>query len=302
MADRLRVEFPSGGETCVGYVYRPPTPSAHGACVVMAHGFGGTQEGSLARNAADFAAAGFTALSFDYRSFGESGGQPRQVIDILAQHADWRAAIAVARDLPGVRPDRLALWGSSLGGGHVLAVAAGDPTVAAVIAQVPFIRFPGKVEGLNREQRRALSRAAIADWIAGKRGRPPVYVKAVGNPGEVAVMPVEDAVRNIMAMDNPTWRNEVSPRALLDMALWYRPGKTARRLAMPVLLSIAEHDREAPAAFARQLVARAPKGELRSYPCRHFQFYDEDVRAIVLADQLSFLTTHLGGFPILAAA
>jgi hypothetical protein len=291
-----------GGETFVGYFYRTHAPRPDGACVVMAHGFGGTQEGSLARNAADFAAAGLTALSFDYRSFGESGGTPRQVIDIHGQHADWRAAIACARALPGIRPDRIALWGSSLGGGHVLAVAAGDPTLAAVVAQVPFIRFPRRVEGLSPQQRKAIGRAAIADWIAGKRGRPPVYIKAVGHAGEVAVMPVEDAVRNIMAMDNPTWRNEVSPRALLDMAFWYRPGKTAHRLAMPVFLSVAEHDREAPAAFARQLVARAPRAELRAYPCRHFQFYDEDVRRIVLADQLSFLTTHLGGFPVRDAA
>src|SRR5687767_822978 len=150
MSDRQRVEFPSGEEVCVGYLYPPAVASAPGCCVIMAHGFGGTQECSLARSAADFAAAGFTVLSFDYRFFGESGGAPRQVIDIRAQHADWHAAVAFARALPGVRPDRIAIWGSSLGGGHVLMVGQQDPSIAAVVAQIPFIRFPRKVEGRTR--------------------------------------------------------------------------------------------------------------------------------------------------------
>ena len=301
MTHRQRVEFPSGRELCVGYLYPPGTASAPGCCVVMAHGFGGTQEGSLARNAADFAAAGFNVLSFDYRGFGESGGQPRQVIDIAAQHADWHAAIAFARTLPGVRADRIAIWGSSLGGGHVLAVAVQDPSVAAVIAQVPFNGFPKKVEGRSRAEGLRLLRAAFADWIAARRGRPPRYIKAVGQPGELAVMASAEAARTIALMDNPTWRNEVAPRVLLDMAFRYRPGRGAQRLAMPVLLSIAEHDRETPPELTRPIAARAPRGELRAYPCAHFQFYDEAVRPTVLADQLSFLRTHLVSFPGLAA-
>lgn len=302
---RRRVEFRSGRDTCVGYVYPPArrdAPEAAG-CIVMAHGFGGTQEGSLARDAAGFAEAGFTALSFDYRAFGESGGEPRQVIDIRAQHADWHAAIAFARTLPGVRPDRIALWGSSLGGGHVLAVAAQDPTVAAVVAQIPFIRFPRKVEGRKPREARRLLNAMIADWWAGRTGRPPRYIKAVGMPGELAVMATPEAAHTIAIslQDNPSWRNEVAPRVLLDMWLWYRPGRRADRLAMPVLLSLADADREGPSAVTRPVALRAPRGELRSYPCNHFQFYDEAVRPTVLADQVSFLRAHLVGFPGLAA-
>lgn len=295
MSDRERVVFPSGGVDCVGYLYRPPGEGPW-PCVVMAHGFGGTQEGSLARNAADFAARGLAALSFDYRGFGESGGEPRQVIGIRSQHEDWRAAIAFARGHPEIRSDRVALWGSSLGGGHVLAVAAADPMIAAVVAQVPFNGFPRRVEGRSRAETARLLRAALADWWAGRRGRPPLYVKAVGTPGELAVMASPAAARTIAVMDNPTWRNAVAPRVLLDMALWYRPGRRAGRLAMPVLLSLAEQDRETPVALTRPIVARAPRGELRCYPCSHFQFYDEAVRPTVLADQVSFLKAHLLGF------
>jgi len=294
MSDRQRVEFASGADRCVGYLYA--APDAADCCVLMAHGFGGTQEGSIARNAADLAAAGLPVLTFDYRGFGESGGAPRQVIDIGMQHEDWRAAIGFARTLPGVRADNVALWGSSLGGGHVLAIAAEDPAIAAVVAQVPFNGFPRKVEGRSRRDSLRLLRVALADWIAGKRGDPPIYIKAVGEPGELAVMATPEAAHTVAAMDNPTWRNEVAPRALIDMAFWYRPGRRARRLAMPVLLSLAERDKETPADATRPIARRAPRGELRCYPCSHFQFYHEAVRPTVIADQISFLRTHLIGF------
>lgn len=291
---RERVEFASGADRCVGYLYRPS--EAVDCCVVMAHGFGGTQEGSIARNAADMAAAGLPVLTFDYRSFGESGGAPRQVIDIGMQHQDWRAAIDFARALPGVGADRVALWGSSLGGGHVLALAARDRAIAAVVAQVPFNGFPTAVEGRSRRDGLRLLRVALTDWIAGKRGRPPIYIKAVGSPGELAVMATPEAGRTAAVMDYSTWRNEVAPRALIDMAFWYRPGRRARELAMPVLLALAERDKETPASLARPIALRAPRGELRCYPCSHFQFYDEAVRPTVIADQISFLRSHLIGF------
>jgi dienelactone hydrolase len=297
MPDRERVTFSSAGVPMVGYLYRPPAEATQPLpCVVLAHGFGGTQEGSLARNAADMAASGLAALSFDYRGFGESGGEPRQVVDIKGQHADWHAAIAFARSLPGIAPDKIGLWGSSLGGGHVLAVAAADPRLAAVVAQVPFNGFPRKVEGRSRADTNRLLRAMISDWIARRRGRPPRYIKAVGEPGELAVMASSAAAQTIAMMDNPTWRNEVAPGVLLDMALWYRPGRSARRIAMPLLLSAAEYDLETPVGNIRPIAHAAPKGELRRYPCSHFQFYHEAVRPTVLADQLSFLHAHLMGF------
>jgi alpha-beta hydrolase superfamily lysophospholipase len=173
----------------------------------MAHGFGGTQEGSLALTARDFADAGFAVLTFDYRSFGESGGTPRQVISIRNQWADWHAAIAHARQLPGVDPSRVALWGSSLSGAHVVAVAAQDPNVAAVVAQVPFNGFPRRVEGRTRAETWRLLYAIIRDWWHGKTGREPYYVPAVARRGELAVMAFDEADAIVQAMQNDTWRN-----------------------------------------------------------------------------------------------
>lgn len=291
--DREPVEFHSDGVRCVGYLYRPPAQSDAAPCVVMAHGFSGTQEGSLAANARDFTTAGLVALTFDYRGFGVSDGEPRQVVDIRSQHADWRAAVAFARTLNGVRADRIAVWGSSLSGAHVIAIAVSDPAIAAVVAQMPFNGFPSRVEGRSGPESRRLLAAAMRDWWAGRMGGPRHYVKAVGRPGEFAVIATAEAAGAIDRMNNSTWRNEVAPGALIDMAVWYRPGRRAHQLRMPVLLSLAERDGETPVQLARPIAMRAPRGELRCYPCSHFEMYNDPVRRIVVSDQISFLRTHL---------
>src|SRR3954470_8788094 len=104
----------------------------------MAHGFSGTRDMRLDAYAERFADAGIAALLFDYRHFGASSGEPRQVLDIRKQHADYEAAVAYARRLEWVDADRVALFGSSFSGGHVLALGARDPRLAAIVCQCPF--------------------------------------------------------------------------------------------------------------------------------------------------------------------
>lgn len=110
------VHFESSGIRCAAWHYQPEDGDEAAPCVVMAHGFSATRELRLDAYAERFAAAGFACLVFDYRHFGASEGAPRQLLDIERQLADWRAAIAYARSLRGVDPERIALWGSSFAG------------------------------------------------------------------------------------------------------------------------------------------------------------------------------------------
>ncbi|MFB9965347.1 alpha/beta hydrolase [Sinosporangium siamense] len=290
------MSYQSSGIPCAGYLYLPAERQARVPCVVLCHGFSGTMD-RLFAYAERFAAAGLAALVFDYRNFGESGGTPRQLVDIPGQQDDLRAAVAFARGHEQIDPGRILLWGNSLGGAHVISVAADDPAIVAVVAQIPYNGFPKRVEGRTTGQTLRLLAAILWDTVRGKLGLRPYYIPMVGRPGELAVTATPEAdqhIRTLTGEDGQTlWRNSVAPRAFLPM-MRYRPADAAARLTQPLLVCIAAHDRETPAETTRALADLAPKGELREYPGTHFSFYtDPAIKDQVTTDQTAFFHRHL---------
>lgn len=293
MTGREDVQIPSQGEQLAAYVYRPRPGAVDTACIVMAHGLSGTRDDALPAYAEAFRDAGYHVVLFDYRHFGASTGTPRQLIDIRRQHQDYRAAIAWARALDGVDPDRVVLWGSSYSGGHVLAVAAEDPRIAAVIAQAPFTDAVASLLVVPTRIVPPIMLAAVRDQISAWRGQAPVLLPAVGDPGEVAAMTSPDARPGLAAILGPQslWRNELTARLMLHFA-FYRPGAKTRHLQMPVLFCVCDGDVVTPPGPTLRAAHRAPRGEVRRYPYGHFDIY-HDPRA--KADQLEFLNRVLGG-------
>ncbi|MGV1050431.1 MAG: alpha/beta hydrolase, partial [Solirubrobacterales bacterium] len=112
----MDLEFDVDGERCAAWLYRPPL-GQEAPAVVMAHGLSGTRRDRLGPFAERFAAAGLAALVFDHRGFGDSGGEPDR-FEPARQLRDWRAAIARARSLTGIDAERVATFGSSIGGGN----------------------------------------------------------------------------------------------------------------------------------------------------------------------------------------
>jgi pimeloyl-ACP methyl ester carboxylesterase len=259
----------------------------------MAHGLASTRDDGLPAYAQRFAEAGLAVLLFDYRHFGASGGQPRQLVDVGRQHEDYHAAIRYARTLDGIDPDRIVLWGSSFSGGHVIAVAARDFRVAAVITQVPYA--DGLAVAWQASPRTLFRLAAVGlqDAVRVLLGRPPKLVPAVGQPGQIAAMTAPEAESGMRALvgEDSQWRNEVTARTLLALPL-YRPGLRAENLGMPVLVCVADDDRITPPAAAIRMAQRAPRGELRRYPGGHFEIYQGEMFERVVADQLEFLRQH----------
>src|SRR5215207_6461792 len=115
--DREDIEFEVGDDACAAWLYPAAGGEAVAPIVVMAHGLSGTRRDGLGPFAERFAAAGIAALVFDHRGFGDSGGEPDR-FEPRRQLQDWAAAIACARALPGIDPERVATFGSSMGGGN----------------------------------------------------------------------------------------------------------------------------------------------------------------------------------------
>jgi dienelactone hydrolase len=291
--ERVDVIFYSAQERCAGWLYRPTTLASYPA-VVLAHGFAATREAGLVPIAERFAAAGLVALTFDYRHFGASDGLPRQVLSIRRQLEDCAAALAFGRSLPDVVPARVALWGSSFGGGHALTIAARDRRLAACVAQIPFV--DGLVSLRITSPRKALhlTMAALRDLGSALAGRPPYTVPVVGPPGSMAALDTPDAEPGYRALfpRGVQWTNRVAARIFLSLP-GYRPCRSASRFRCPLLVCVANDDAIAPAPPARRAAARAPRHEVRNYPGGHFDIYQGLVRKRALGDQVKFLQRHL---------
>jgi pimeloyl-ACP methyl ester carboxylesterase len=293
-AAREDVGIPSAGETLGAWLYRPHATGGDVPCIVMGHGFGATKDSGLAPYADRFAAAGYAALVFDYRHFGDSTGEPRHLVDVRRQHADWHAAIAHARGLEGVDPARVAIWGSSFGGGHVIAVAAGEPELAAAVAQVPHTSGTAALRVMNPRSAATVTALGIADQAAALVGRGPVYARIIGPPGSRSMMTAPDAEPGYMALvpAGSSWHNDVAARVALRVA-GYSPGKQAKNVRCPLLVQVADDDSVAPAQAAVDAANAAPRGELRRYPFGHFDVYLGDPFERAVADQLAFFANHL---------
>ncbi|MHB8532557.1 MAG: alpha/beta hydrolase [Solirubrobacteraceae bacterium] len=296
------VTFTSGGVRCAGVHLRGKTDEfadeqGRRPCVVLAHGFAGTVDSGLLPYAERFAAAGLDALAFDYRHFGASDGEPRQLVSPARQLEDYAAAVGFARALPEVDPDRIVVWGTSFSGGHVVEVAIADGRVAAAIAQTPAMdgvatlikawRYAG-AGTLNR-----FTLTGLRDALAALRGRPPVMLPVVGPPGSVAAMTTPDAEPGYRAIAGPTWQNEFAARYALTAAR-HRPGLKADRLPCPILIQIADRDAVAPVKAAEDAAWRATgRAEVRTYPIGHFEVYRGEPFEKSVSDQLLFLRRHL---------
>jgi uncharacterized protein len=297
--EREKIRFASGSSECAAWHY----PGTNGGCVVMTGGFGVTKEPGTDRFAQRFAGAGFTVLAFDHRHLGESGGQPRQVQRVREQLADWRAAIARARDLPGVNPARIAIWSFSACGGQVFQIAAAHPELAGAIAQTPNADGLAAARNAARYQRPlAMARftgRGIADALGALAGRPPKLVPLTGEPGTVALLTTPDAQDGTRALDPDGqysgWRQEIATRSALRVG-FYRPGRHAARVRCPLLVLVCDQDQSALAAPAVRAAGRAPHGELVRLPGGHYTPFLAGHEPAVAAE-LSFLRRHLLGQP-----
>jgi len=290
---RHDVSFDSDGDRCAAWLYlpegveRPPV-------VVLGHGLGATREMGLEAFAERFAKAGIAALTFTYRHFGDSGGQPRQLLSIKKQLADWDAAIAHVKTRSDVDGTRIAVWGSSFGGGHAIIVASRHPELRAAISQCPFTDGIASARALGPVGTMRLLPTVARDALAAALGRDPVLVKLAGAPGERALMTAPDALPGYLALvpEGTTFVNEVTARVAPTITR-HRPGKVAKNVRMPILFCIPDHDSVTPPEETVVFARTAPMGEVKRYDAGHFDIYLGDAFETVVADQTEFLTRHL---------
>ena len=161
------VDVYSDGIRMSGTVWRPEGMAAGETrpAILLCHGWGGKRAHLDFSYAAKFTQAGFIAMTFDYRGWGDSDGvlvpddvnakfanpkgkggvvdvkvrQVRKVIDPEWQLRDIDSALNFLMAVPGVDTSRVGIWGSSFGGGHALAIGARDARIKAIVCQIGSI-------------------------------------------------------------------------------------------------------------------------------------------------------------------
>jgi len=285
---RVDSDFLSKGTRCAGTLYLPDAEKS--PVVVMAHGFAAERSFRLPAFAEKFTEKGIAAYLFDYRNFGDSDGDPRNLVSPRRHIQDFNAAVSHVRSLSEVDGRRLAIYGSSYGGGHVLAIAAKDPGISAVISQVPFVNGVAYllqhtpkyfVQGLYHGARDLINMALF---------RPPHLVPVIGDPNAFACMNTPEAKPGYESIisEGSKWRNEVPAWAGITLA-FYWPSVYASRINCPVLMIAGENDTVVPYKAALKAAKKIKNATTVSLPVGHFEAYTGDMFEKVVEIEGEFL-------------
>jgi exosortase A-associated hydrolase 1 len=129
--------FPCGGESLVGIVAMPQSPTPIGVLVIV----GGPQyrigsHRQFVQLSRYLSFGGVPCMRFDCRGMGDSGGVMRTFEEVLP---DTRAAIdAFVERFPHVR--RIVLWGLCDGATAAAFYASTDPRIAGLVLLNPWVR------------------------------------------------------------------------------------------------------------------------------------------------------------------
>ncbi|HEY2574738.1 MAG TPA: alpha/beta fold hydrolase [Streptosporangiaceae bacterium] len=124
-----RVEIPFDGTVLAAILRRPPGPGPH-PIVIMIPGLDSAKE-EFRPTEETFLSRGLATLSVDGPGQGEAEYE-------LAIRGDWEIPAAAIVDavlgLPGIDPDRIGMWGVSLGGYYAARAASGEPRLRACVS------------------------------------------------------------------------------------------------------------------------------------------------------------------------
>lgn len=291
--NRQDSNFISQGTKCAGWLYLPAAKE-NPPVVIMAHGLAGERSFGLPDFAERFAAEGMAVFLFDYRTFGDSEGAPRNKVDPFAHGEDYDAAIAHVRTLEGIDAGRMALWGTSFSGAHVICAAARDGNIAATISQVPFSGMPADAPKPPLGTMLRMGALMVLDRLKMALTGKPLYMPVVGPPGSAAALNTPECEPGYLALipQGQTFHNQV-PVSSLGLMMKYDPLEAAGKVKCPALVIAGRDDSLIPVSQPEIMASMMPKGEFQVLGCDHFSPYRGEWFEKNIAMQIEFLGREL---------
>ncbi len=293
---RIDTTFKSRGTTCAAWLYLPKRVSRP-PVVIMAHGFGAERTFGLPAYAEHFSRQGMACLVFDYRTFGGSDGEPRNYVNPTRHLEDWQAAITFARSLDSVDNKRIALWGTSFSGGHVIVTAANTPGISAIVAQVPFV--DGRSSGRSFGYKLQAVYHGLLDAIGAALFNRRHYVPMVADTDTFAMMNTPDAMEGSKKLLPPgVSPGRKCPANIALTGFFYRPIKFAPEVVCPALIIYAEQDTLIAPKDVRKAAESMQKATVIGLPIKHFDVYEGAAFEKVVRMEADFLKAQLAPAPV----
>ncbi|MFM7603547.1 MAG: alpha/beta hydrolase [Pseudanabaena sp.] len=276
-----RVTFQSEGEILVGNLYLPanyksgdklPTVIVTGAWMTIKE----QMPDIYAQGLAD---RGYAAFTFDFRSWGESGGKLRNFESPTVKIADIKNAVSFLQTVNAVDSNRIAGLGICASAGYMAVATAEDSRIKSLITVAPWIHDPEIVNAVYGgepavQKLIATGRAASAEF--NQTGQAD-YVLATSKTDKTAVMYGDlDYYQNPKRGAIPQWSNQF---AVASWAEWltFNPMPVAKQIKVPTLFIHSE--KAAIPQGARQFFAAIPtqNKQMNWLSDRtQFDFYDQD--------------------------
>jgi len=217
--------------------------------------------------------AGFGVLIFDYRGFGDSGGD-RTLLSPRNQLEDLVDAVSYLSGREDVDPDRIGCFGTGgTGGGNAILLAAQDPRVRAVVSQVPVA--DGR-DWLHRMRSEDQWLEFLAELEVDRRLRATTGAGRLVDPREHIMVPTQERRTTQIKADVDTRVPTAVSLGAADEILAYSPLAAAGGLTTPLLLIAVEGDAVTPTDHAQSLyeAAAGPKSLLLQRRTTHYAAYD----------------------------
>ncbi len=248
------VTVPGNGFNIAGTLTRPVTPAPRNPAVVLHTGSGvgdrdGTAAGvpTLGQIAGALAEAGYLAIRYDKRGYGQTGGRAESAT--LSDFAeDLRAVVRYLEKRKDVDPRRIIVLGHSEGAWVALLAAAREKKIAGVIS----ISAPATTgaELVLEQQRHQLDQMKVPD---------------AEREAKVALQKrIQDAVVTGKGWEGiPPDLRKQADSPWFQSLLTFDPAKVIADVRQPLLIVQPELDRQVPVAHADKLAELARKGRSR---------------------------------------
>jgi len=292
---RQNISIPIDDTFISGWLYLPEDIVKPVSCVILSNGFCGTKDAVLEDYALKFVDIGVAAITYDYRYFGESGGEPRQLINGIKQMEDLRVVIDYARNQENIDENKIVLWSTSAAGRYGIIIAAEDEKIAGVISQCPSLdhakddKLIFKREGIGYFLK--IFMHAQRDKGRSRFGLSTHFIPAVGKPGSFALLNAPGAFEGYKSLmsESEYFINKICGRSMLMMQ-GPNVTKVAENVKCPVLILVCEKDTTVSTdSYKKVAEILGEKATVIKYPCSHFDIYRGEIFDKAVDAQLNFL-------------